>query len=312
LIRKLPNDLRSYTQDYFEANEHSLKQTYPGLSLYRLFQFLEEYGINRHLVMDSFYDQVFYQGEHNPLYEFFLKLDEGIPLEYITGHAFFYKSEFKVTLDVLIPRSETEVLVERAAQWIADKQKARPLARLSVCDVGVGSGAILLSLMRESQAPLDTVGVDICPRALEIAKQNAYLLRFTRHQLSSLELVQADRLNGLKQTFDLIVSNPPYIPMSDGLVDAHSQVLKYEPMKALCIDDDKYNDWFLTFFAQAFRLLKSDGAFMMEGYELRLPSLKSLLHDQGFDNCEILKDLTGRDRFLIATKKRETNGSASH
>lgn len=292
--------LRVFTQEYFDKNKHSLQRSYPGITLNRIFSALEVYSVARHLVIDYLFDQEYSPGPLNPLTVFFSKLELGVPLEYITGYAYFYRSEFKVGPEVLIPRSETELLVEHSSYWIKERQR-QDQAPLKLCDMGTGSGAILLSLLRESRAPLKAWGVDISPAALKIAKINRYLLSYTFHPQTTVELCLGDRLEGLKESFDIIVSNPPYIPRSEMQVDAHAQVVDYEPHEALFLSSDDYEHWFRVFFSQVAKHLLPSGHFMMEGYTEALPKLKELALACGLVEVKIIKDLTDRDRFLVAT-----------
>lgn len=147
---------------------------------------------------------------------------EGEPLQYITGVQDFYGREFRVTPDVLIPRPETELVVEAALDAIIDTPAP------SICDVGTGSGCIALTLLCE-RSDARAVGVDVSEAALEIAAQNA-----RRHGVSErIELRLSDCFDAVDPTaFDLIVSNPPYVS-ANALAGLQREVRDHEPLVAL-------------------------------------------------------------------------------
>lgn len=148
------------------------------------------------------------------------RLQEGEPLPYLTGKQAFYGLEFAVNSDVLIPRPETELLVEEALDWLA----AHPTAK-TVLDVGTGSGCIAISLAMRN-ARLAITATDISPAALKLARQNA-----AAHQVSAqITFIQADLLPNTSDTFDLVCANLPYIP-SQKLSSVNT--LGFEPSLAL-------------------------------------------------------------------------------
>jgi release factor glutamine methyltransferase len=151
-----------------------------------------------------------------------LRRAEGEPLQYITGVQDFYGREFRVTPDVLIPRPETELLVEAGLQLIAGT--TRPL----VCDVGTGSGCIALTLLCE-RTDARAVALDVSEAALKVAAQNAQRLGVGER----VELKISDCFSGLERTtFDLIVSNPPYVA-AGALAGLQREVRDHEPLVAL-------------------------------------------------------------------------------
>lgn len=130
------------------------------------------------------------------------RLKEGEPLPYITGKKAFFGLDFFVTPDVLIPRPETELLVEEAIQWFAENP-----AKRSAADVGTGSGVIAIS-MADSIPDLRVAAIDISPNALEIAKKNCSQF----HLEDQITFYKNDLLDGISSKFDLIAANLPYIP----------------------------------------------------------------------------------------------------
>lgn len=295
----MTSTLRSFTQSYFEKHQQRLKSDYPGVSLRILLHHLETYCARKQLWREIRFDQPFNPGPRSAVTQFFQKLDKGVPFEYITGYAYFYRSEFMVTPQVLIPRNETEGLVELAVNFL---NKERPSAH-RVIDVGVGSGAVILSLMREITRPIEAIGIDISEAALKVATRNKFSLRFTFPKMSTLELLHGDRLHGIQGGADLIVSNPPYIPLSRRGGDVHDQVEKYEPHEALFLPDETYQKWYEVFFQQVKQTLNREGCFLLEGHEDHLKELSALAEQSGLGDVEVLPDLTGRARFLRAYQR---------
>lgn len=213
---------------------------------------------------------------------------KGEPFAYLLGISEFYGREFYVNRHVLIPRSETELLVDKIIQSQKNPYK-------KVLDVGVGSGVILLSLLSQGTADYG-VGIDISREALNVARTNAKRLGLE----SRSEFILTDRLLGIEEKFDLIVSNPPYIKSNAHKKLVHNKVHEYEPALALYLSDQDYEDWFFSFFTQVKNSLIEGGSFMMEGHENELQHQASQLKDLEFKNVTVLQDYTGRDRFLSA------------
>ncbi len=225
------------------------------------------------------------------------KLEEdilsGIPFDYLRGKSDFYESVFFVNENVLIPRPETELLVDMIVQNHSNKD-------LLVADIGTGTGCIGLSLLAKNTTWKGTL-VDISPEALEVAQINSQNLRLT----DRCALILSDRFQKVPATFrfDLIVSNPPYIKESTHRYLVHQSVNSFEPHLALYLKDEEYNDWFEDFFKEVYSYLRADGFFYMEGHELELGHQKDQLEKLGFVEVEVIQDLTRRDRFLKAKKK---------
>lgn len=211
---------------------------------------------------------------------------KGIPFSYLTQTSEFYHHSFYVDSHVLIPRSETELLVD----LIVNKKKFQ-----NALDIGTGSGVIILSLLLQGVIQ-EGVGVDISVKALEIAKLNAHRLRVSQR----VKFLQGDRLENIQEKFDLIVSNPPYIKEKNHRSLVHSAVDRHEPHLALFLKDDEYDAWFLKFFQDIKVALRPQGTFMMEGHELELASQAETLRSLGFKSVEVTKDYSGLDRFLSA------------
>lgn len=291
--------LEDYLQSFFNEEKKSLLSHYPGLTLHRLRDDIKLHAFLNGVDSEELFDFPYLPHRSNPITLFFEKLKEGVPLEYITGYAYFYRSLFKVTPDVLIPRSETEILVELASQEI-QKNYRQKICRIA--DIGTGSGVIALTLMMEDFASLDVVASDISDKALTLARENYFNLRFAISAKHKIEFVKSDRLQSIEGQFDIILSNPPYIKRRSDQDSVHHQVLSYEPAMALFLDDDVYDLWFEDFFKSIHQKLSSEGFSLIEGHELHLERLKEIGEEVGFAKVDIIKDYTGRNRFIRLKK----------
>lgn len=213
----------------------------------------------------------------------------GEPVQYITGQQEFYGLMLKVSRAVLIPRPETEILVEAVLNRLPHDRAVQ------IIDVGIGSGAIGVALAHH--LPLAHVtAVDLSPAALAVARENA-----VAHGLAErIRFVQSDLLDAVarEEPFDAIVSNPPYIPETDR-ESLHPQVRDYEPAMALFAGVDGLKVY-RRLVPKAFAALKLGGLLAMEiGYGQR-EALASLLAD--WTRVEFLNDLQGIPRVVLAAK----------
>lgn len=200
---------------------------------------------------------------------------------------------------VLIPRSETEILVEKACEYIM----SRSPSQMSIAEVGVGTGAIGLSLLQEiNDKELSYLGVDISKDALDVFEINHFRHEFKISNKHIVAWQLGDRLEGVEAKFDMILSNPPYIKEKEDLNLVHGQVKSFEPHVALFLADESYDEWFTKFFIQSASLLKEEGLFLMEGHENHLSHLLELAEDIYKKPGEIIKDYNEKDRFLIIRK----------
>lgn len=208
------------------------------------------------------------------------------PLQYIVGHQEFWGLEFEVDSNVLIPRPETELLVEKAICLGA--------AASSICDVGTGSGCIAVSLARElPQARL--TAVDLSASALQVAARNAH-----RHGVAGhIDFLQGDLLNAINTTFSLIVSNPPYV----GTREQRSlqPELAYEPTSALFAGSDGL-DVIRRLLPQALQHLHTGGALLMEIGCSQGDEVAGLAIAVGFSSAHVELDLAKLPRLLVARK----------
>ena len=222
----------------------------------------------------------------------------GKPTQYITGHQEFWGRDFEVTPDVLIPRPETEHVVETVLDYIARRNLSKR-ASLRIVDVGTGSGCIILALASElPNAQL--FGTDISPAALAVARRNAARLG----QADRVQFVEADLLSCFPQdddsgAFDFVVSNPPYVS-EDEIDMVQREVREFEPRVAwggLEPGEKIYR----RLFEQAYTVLRPGGSIVVEiGYSKR-DAVVALLGD-GWSDIEVRSDLAGIPRVVSALK----------
>lgn len=220
------------------------------------------------------------------------------PLAYIIGQTSFYNSDFIVNEKVLIPRPETESLVERSLKELKKLKKAK------IIDFGCGSGCIGLSLIKE-MTDSEVLLVDISAEAIEVANRNAEKLKLlsrVKFLDSAIEDLSLSKLTpmGFSQV-DLVVANPPYIAFN--AQDIELSVRNFEPKIALYGGEqgwEKYENWA----KKANEFLKPEGLFVTEiGYDQKEP-LKNFFSEQvSWKNIEFLKDLSHRDRIMILQKR---------
>lgn len=219
----------------------------------------------------------------------------GKPIDYLNTQKSFYQSDFYVDQNVLIPRNETEILIEKAIELIKSNKYKK------IIEIGSGSGALGLSIILEIQDSLDFVFTDIDSKALAVTKYNCFLKKNSIKQ-HRVEFKLMDRLKGISVKYDLIVSNPPYIKEDRDRRGVHSSVHQYEPHIALYLKDDEYNQWFTDFFQQVYQCLNNGGSFLMEGHEDHLSQQLEVAKSIGFSGY-IQDDYTNRNRFLYLVKE---------
>jgi release factor glutamine methyltransferase len=217
------------------------------------------------------------------------------PLQHLTGRQEFYGLTLQVTADTLIPRPETELLVEAVLAWAANQSRA-----LRIVDVGTGSGAIALALATHLPGA-EIVAGDLSEAALEVARQNAEFLGLGER----VRFVRSDLLAGFEaeidagDLFDLVVSNPPYVPESDAGT-MQREVVEYEPAMALFGGEDG-----LTIYRElipaAHVALRPGGLLAMEFGFGQLEALRALLLE--WDGVAFLDDYAGIPRIALATRR---------
>ncbi len=216
----------------------------------------------------------------------------GEPQQYITGHQEFYKLDFEVTPDVLIPRPETEAIVEIGLELL--KTDAAP----RIADIGTGSGCIAISILKE-RSDARAVATDMSAAALAVAARNAGRYGV----IDRLDLIQADLLDGLsaRTQFVLIASNPPYIPDSDW-ESLPREVRDYEPAKALVAGTDGLND-IRRLLSDAPCFLRAGGHLVFEIGFGQDAAVKEAMDHRMWQLLEIRRDLQEIPRTVVVRKK---------
>lgn len=210
------------------------------------------------------------------------------PLQHLLGRAYFYGNYYKVNKDVLIPRDETEILVKKALEII----KANKLK--DILDIGTGSGCIACSIA--SNADTYVLGVDISSDALRIALENASNLNLNNKAVFRKSDIYSKLRDNEK--FDMIVSNPPYIPKGTQL----QKEVEFDPELALFTEDEEGLDFYKRIIDEAKNYLKSGGFIIFECGVNQAQKIKRLLAEKQFGNIEIEKDLAGIERVIIAQR----------
>lgn len=219
------------------------------------------------------------------------RVEDGEPIQYVTGESWFHGLKLNVTPDVLIPRKETSQLVDIIEQdW-----KGRE--NLNIIDICSGSGAIAIALSRA--LPFSTItGVEISEKAVAVARKNAKKLK------CDIRWIEADILNPdfkLNGEYDIIVANPPYIPHKDlALVDEN--VLKYEPHEALFVPDQEPVIFYQVIAGLSESHLAAKGKIYFEINPDYANDIKTIMKNHGFTDVTIEKDFAGKNRFIIACR----------
>ena len=211
------------------------------------------------------------------------------PIAYLLNKKSFWNSEFNVNKNTLIPRPDTEIILEQILKFTKNKNY------LNILDIGVGSGCILLSVLKERKNFYGT-GIDISRNSLDICKMNAKKLLLERR----VKFFKSDVDKFAIGKYDLVVSNPPYIKTSD-LKYLESDVIKFEPKLALDGGLDGLSV-IRKVIKKSSELLKKNGKFILEiGFDQKNKVIK-LLNNKGFYINSTVKDLANNDRCIISTK----------
>lgn len=211
-------------------------------------------------------------------------LNKGIPVQYIVGNVDFYGYNFKVNENVLIPRFETEELVEKTIKYINKYLDQK----VDILDLGTGSGCIAITLKKELDCNVDAV--DISPKALEIAKLNA------KNNNVDITFYEGDMLNPINKKYDVIISNPPYIAYNEEIMEI---VKNNEPHTALYAEDNGLK-YYKDIISNANKYLKEKSIIAFEIGEkqgkLILEYAKKYFKDS---IITVEKDMQNRDRFVF-------------
>ncbi|QNK64293.1 peptide chain release factor N(5)-glutamine methyltransferase [Pedobacter sp. PAMC26386] len=213
------------------------------------------------------------------------KLKQGRPMQHIFAEAWFYGLKFKVSEAVLIPRPETEELIE----WILNTVKMHPVSR--ILDIGTGSGCIAITLKKNLEL-VEVSALDVSADALDIAKENAAINSVT------VNFIHADILSySSTLKYELIVSNPPYITEHER-DEMHQNVLAYEPHLALFVSNENPLLFYKSIADFALLNLKPDGKLFFEINEYLGEETVDMLSTKGFKNITLKSDMQGKDRMI--------------
>ncbi|MDC3036026.1 peptide chain release factor N(5)-glutamine methyltransferase [Candidatus Pelagibacter sp.] len=214
----------------------------------------------------------------------------GKPIAYLTGKKYFWNYEFKINENVLIPRPDTELLVEEVLKVYKSKEK------INFLEVGIGSGCISLSILKEKKNFFAT-GIDISNYCINACEINARDLDVK----SRIKLFKSDIDNFNKGKYDLVISNPPYIKKLD-LQYLEKDILNFEPKIALDGGLDGTSE-IRKLIKKTSELIKTNGKLIFEIAFDQTKKVKSILNDHGFYINAVVKDLAKNDRCIISTKK---------
>jgi len=225
------------------------------------------------------------------------ELLHGRPTQYVLGHAWFCDMRFQVDEHVLIPRPETEELVMEVKKMYADND-ADEDQRFRLIDIGTGSGCIAIAL-KKYFPNWDVWALDQSDGALSIAQKNAVLLDTEIHFIASdiLKIAKSDHL----PAFDLIISNPPYIPSADKS-EMDDRVLDHEPHSALFVTNEDPLQFYKAIIAFSDHHLLRGGMLFFETHEMYAQEVAALMEENGFENIAVKKDLQEKERIVLGRK----------
>lgn len=210
-----------------------------------------------------------------------------MPIQQIIGYAYFMGEKYKVNSNVLIPRDETEILAGKAIEIINSKNLKKAL------DVGTGSGCIACSIAKNTQCQI--IGIDISIEALNIALDNASMLNLYNKAIFR----KSDIFSNIKddEKFDIIISNPPYIPESQK--NKLQKEVLFDPHIALFTKDEKGLEFYEKITKNAPKILNKEGYLLFEAGIGQAEEIRKIMQSNGFYNIEIIKDLANIDRVIV-------------
>ena len=220
---------------------------------------------------------------------YLLRRKQKEPIAYILGYKHFWKYKFLINKSVLIPRPDTEMVIEESLQYLQHNMSKK------ILDIGTGSGCIIISLIKE-RPKCKATAIDISKKALIVAKSNAKL-----HQLENkINFININIDKYKSNYYDLIISNPPYISSIE-LSRLDDDIKSHEPKLALSGGSDGMRD-IKKVILKSKKLLKINARLILEiGYKHKIQTVK-ILEDNGYYINKISKDLSGMDRCIVSTK----------
>ena len=317
-------------KDIIHRGIEAVSVLYPeGEAREMVFAYMEDvFGLKRHMhILDPAYRLS--DLDSDKALSDFARMSSGEPLQYVTGKAYFYGREFRVTPDVLIPRGETEIMVNVLSQegitessvlaapghpltegGMSPASHACDSTPISVLDLCTGSGCIAWSLALENPG-VEVTAVDISEGALSVASSQDFAQEMRSRGAQKPTFLKADVLKGPQACvglvrpasgkFDIIVSNPPYVMESEKSA-MRSNVLDHEPHLALFVPDDDPLKFYRAVALWAKELLAEEGTGMVEINEALGQETREVFTEMGFGYTEIVRDLHGKDRFVSFSK----------
>lgn len=273
----------------YKVWQNNIGQLYEERELANIFSIVVEFvtGVRYRSIPESDEGKLSEEA-YKKLNEFFYRLKCLEPVQYVLGEAHFYGYDFKVDPSVLIPRPETEELVH----WILQDFKGR---KKKVLDIGTGSGCIPITLKKESEV-FELSSFDVSEDAIGVAKRNAELLN-CEVNFQVLDILKVG--NGVDENWDVVVSNPPYIPKKE-MDEMAAHVTDFEPHVALFVENEDP----LLFYRAIARFskdhLNKGGVLYFECNTYNAKDVVLLLEENGYKNVVLKKDLEGRDRMIKA------------
>ena len=237
----------------------------------------------------AYFDRPVSNEERTKIREGLKRRGVGEPLQYVTGEIGFRHIVLQVSKGVLIPRPETEILVQTLLDAVSLNENSK------VLEVGCGTGCIALSIAKESGA--NVISSDVSSEAIACAKRNAHALNLE----NKVCFIETDCVAGVHGSFDALISNPPYIP-SDILSDLPGEVINFEPALALDGGHDGL-DFFRRLLNEALPKLNAGAPFVCELHETCLEKAAIFARDAGLKDVQIIDDLAGKPRVLLGRKQ---------
>ena len=213
----------------------------------------------------------------------------GKPIAYLIGKKDFWKYEFELNTEVLVPRPDTEIIIEEVLKMTKNKNK------LNILDIGSGSGCIILSILKE-KINFFGIGIDVSKNCVDLSRRNADKIGVSNR----VKFLKSDIDNFKNHKYDLIVSNPPYISHAD-LKMLDRGIIDFEPILALDGGLDGLS-LIRRVINKASKLIKKNGRFVLEFGSDQKEKVKKILINKGFYINKVLKDYAKNDRCIISTK----------